>query len=151
MKKAAELRRHLSGHVPELKANPDKLVMFITRGAVACRAGSLSFQWAYDVEIIVTDYAGHPDALVVPILAWMSLHQPEQFQNSAVLDRIVRVEAELIDHERSDVQLTVSLTERVIVQAAAGGGWTANHCDDPPPDDMSGVAPWSLVADGEEL
>lgn len=49
---------------------------------VATGATSLSFEWQYPLSIGVIDFAGHPDQLVVPLLAWLRQHQPELFTNA---------------------------------------------------------------------
>lgn len=147
MKKAAELRRHLLESVADLGANPDRLIVRIPKGSIGCRAGSLSFAYAYDVEIIVTDFAAHADTLILPVLAWLAVQQPELLQADAPP---IAFEAEIVDHERADVQLTVALTERVVVRAL-DGALVATHCDETPPAD--GVPPpwWPLAADGTPL
>lgn len=151
MKKAAALRRYLTEHVQDLAENPDRLIVYIPKGRIACSAGSLSFQWAYDLEIVVTDFAGHADDLVVPLLSWLSVNQPEQLQNPATKDNLVRVEAEIIDHDKTDVLLAISVTESVIVSARDDGGWTVHHCSEPTPDDTGGTTPWSMLVNGVEL
>jgi hypothetical protein len=149
MRKAADLRDYLAGAVPSLEKNPDRLVVYIPKGAIACRAGSLSFEWRYDVEITVIEFADHPDTLIVPLLAWISLHQPDLLQNPERADSAIRFEAEVVDHDKADVQLTVSLSERVVVRAKADG-YDAVHCDDTAPDDI-GVIPWRLFIKGVEV
>ncbi len=150
MKKAAELRQYLTARVPELAKNPDKLIVYIPKGSIACSAGSLSFQWAYDLELTVTEFTGNPDQLVVPLLAWLSLNQPEQFQSPETKANLVRIEAEVIDHEKSDVQLTVTLTERVVVTGREDA-WQAIHCSEPAPDDLGGPTPWDMFAQGGKV
>lgn len=147
MKKATDLRQYLTAHVPELVRHPDKLIAYIPKGSIACRAGSLSFQWSYDIELTVTDFAGSPDELVVPLLAWLAINQQEQFQDPGRNDNLIRVEAEIIDHDKSDVQLTVTLTERVIVSGGLDR-WAVTHCGEPAIDDTGGVSPWNLFVNG---
>lgn len=147
MKKARDLRRHLLDSLPGLGKNPDRLLVFIEKGGIVCRAGSLGFQYGYELTLLFTDYAEHPDTLVVPLLAWIARHQPELLQKDG---DTFRFEAEIIDHERSDVQITLDLTERVIVRTDAAGQLVATHCDEPAPPDLGGPTAWQLYVNGIE-
>lgn len=149
MRKAADLRAHLAERVPCLKKDPDKLLMFISAGSIGCRAGSLSFVWRYEIEITVTDFADHADTLVIPLLDWVWRNQPSLLQGEKA-DDLMRFQAELIDHEKADVQFKLPLTENVIV-AKDGGKFVATHCAEPPLDDLAGPSPWRLFINGIEV
>lgn len=151
MKKANELRAWLHESVPALKKNPDRMTMYIPKGRIACRIGGLSFEWRYDLEITVEDYADHADTLVVPLLAWISTNQPDLLQNVESQTDVLRFEAEIVDHDRSDVRFTLPLTERVIVSQTAPGRFSANHCGEPDLPELGGVSPWRLFVKGDEI
>jgi hypothetical protein len=72
MEKPKQIREVLTSCVPHLKTNPDKLHIFIAPGNVeSTGASSLSFEWQYPLTIGVEDFAGHPDQIMVPLLAWL--------------------------------------------------------------------------------
>lgn len=151
MKKLADLRRHLEAAVPSLKKNPDRLYVYIEKGGIACRYGSLSFEYRYELKILVQDYTDHADSLVVPLLAWIAEHQPNLLLAGDQADNVIRIEAELIDHERTDIQLSIDgITERVIV-TADGERRIATHCEEPPLPDLGGTTPWQGFVNGAPI
>ena len=82
MLKPGSLRAHLTAALPELARDPEKLVVLARAGRTICTGtASLSFEYAYTLQVIVLDYAGHADAVVVPLLAWVARNQPELLDN----------------------------------------------------------------------
>ncbi|MDO8932867.1 MAG: phage tail protein [Rhodocyclaceae bacterium] len=151
MKKLREIRDHLVGAVPSLKKNPDRLHVYVEKGSIACRYGNLCFQYGYEVKIMVEDYADHADTLIIPLLAWIATNQPSLLLDGDQPDNVIRIEAEIIDHDKTDILLTIdNITERVIVTEAAGI-YTATHCAEPPMADLLGPTGWSMEAGGVEV
>ena len=72
MNKHESLRAHLLAAIPELKRNPDRLLVFIDNGSLRSTAApGLSFEYSYTLNLILTDFAGHPDAVAIPLFAWV--------------------------------------------------------------------------------
>ena len=72
MLKPDSLRRALTDAVTVLKTNPDMLRIFVDNGSIASTlATSLSFEKRYTLNVIVTDFTGDFDLLIVPVLAWL--------------------------------------------------------------------------------
>ena len=72
MWKLPSLRRLIEAAVPDLARDPERLIVIATDGqAVSTLAGGLSFEYRYTAAITILDYAGHTDALFVPVLAWV--------------------------------------------------------------------------------
>lgn len=70
MFKPKSLRDALTDAVPVLKANPEMLRVFIDSGKLASTlAVSLSFENQYTLNVIVTDFPGDIDLILVPIQA----------------------------------------------------------------------------------
>lgn len=153
MKKLRDLRAHLAATVPALEKDPDRLEIYIEKGDIACRFGSLSFEYRYKAHILVKDFADHADTLIVPLLAWISINQPDLLLDADKSDRPICFDAEILDHEKTDVLLMLDLTERVIVRAADDqpGHYTATHCDEPELPDLGGPAPWQIFINGVPL
>ena len=145
MIKPASLRAAIEAALPELKKNPDRLLVFIDQGGLRCTAAaSLSFEYSYTLQLIVTDYAEHADTIMVPVLAWVARNQPELLANPDRRDGI-RFEADLINHKSMDLAVSIQLTERVMVTTHDDGTHTAQHVPEPPLDPWEGVADtWSL-------
>lgn len=149
MKKPTELRAHLTQWVPDLAANPDKLHIFIERGAIATKLGAgLGYQYAYTVQIIITDFAEPADVLMVPLLVWLQTNQPDLLQDPVRRDKAIAFEAEIIDHKTIDIALTLDLTERVLVSAVIGG-YECTHLGEPQLPDLTGGHPWQVFLQGE--
>ena len=78
MNKPGQVRDLLTKAVPELNRNPESLHIFVENGNInATGAGlNLSFEYQFELLILITDYAGHADSLIVPLLAWCRDNQP---------------------------------------------------------------------------
>lgn len=150
MKKPVGLRAHLQQWVPDLAQHPDKLHMFINKGRVSSQLGAnLSYEQHYQLEIIVTDFGEPTDVLNIPLLIWISEHQPDILLSPDTKARAIEFEAEIIDADKVDIRITLELSERVIVQPAAAGGYTCTHVDEPPLPDLTGPTLWQIYLKGE--
>jgi len=132
MNKPDSLRTHLLATIAELKHNPDRLLIFIDNGKVRCTAAaSLSFEYSFDLQIILTDFAGHPDSVMLPLLGWLSVHQSELLENLSKSADGIRFEADILDNSKVDMSLTLPLTERVVVGKDEEGNITIRHPGEP--------------------
>lgn len=151
MIKPASLRAWITARVPCLASHPDNLHVFVDKGRVVCKAGSTaSYEYRYTLSLVVTDYTDSPDALVVPILAWLAVHQPDTFQDPTRLANAIAIEAEILGHDAVDLELRIDLSERVVV-LPAGSGWTCDHKDEPQLPDLGGQTGWQLFANGLDV
>lgn len=138
MLKPGHLHAHLLAASPELRTNPDKVIVLVKSGQiVAAAAGSLSFEYRYTLNIVLLDYSGHADALIVPVLEWLQTHQIELFDNPDLREKSFRFEAEFLNKHTVDLSLELDLTERVIVALAnptsvqTATRYTITHIDEP--------------------
>lgn len=138
MRKAIELREYLTRHNHFLSENPDRLHVFVDQGNVLSTASrSLSHEYRFTLTIVVTEYAGTPDALMLPLLAWIRIKQPDLLANPARRDSAISFDVELLDHGAADLEIKIPLTEQVIVRKASEGeGMVAIHADEPLDPDM---------------
>ncbi|MFC3549457.1 phage tail protein [Lysobacter cavernae] len=149
MIKPDSLRAHITTAVPELARDPDRLLIFIERGSlVATYAPGLSFEYRYTLSLIVTDFAGHPDAVMVPLLVWLSRHQPELLANPDRREQI-GFEAELLANDKVDLEIKVPLTERVGVHPRDGGGYDIEHYPEPELEVAFPPGRWDVYLKGE--
>jgi len=137
MKKVDALRDLLVRAVPALAADPSKLAIFVDRGRVGARMGNLSFEYRYTVNLVLLDYAGDQDAVIVPIIAWIAEHQPELLQRQD--SEPFGFESEWLAQDKQDLSITIDLTERVVVQRVAGGVTTEHLADTLPHDSFPGA------------
>lgn len=149
MNKPNSLKQHLIAAVPELRGNPEKVVVFIDQGRIrSTTAPGLSFEYSYTLNLILTDYAGHPDAVAVPLLAWLLINQPDLMQNLEKAKDAIQFEADILADDLVDLSITLPLTERVIVKRQEGAAHSIQHAPEPPLTDHWPVTTMQLYADG---
>ncbi|QMV75028.1 phage tail protein [Comamonas piscis] len=131
MWKLQSLRTLIEAAVPDLKANPENLVVLASGGrAVSAMGKSLSFEYAYTIDVTVLDFTGHTDALFVPLIAWLRVHQPELLLNPTTQATGLQFQVELLNTAGADIGIRVPVTERVIVTPDPGHP-TRLICDHP--------------------
>lgn len=129
MRKPNELRTWLLASVRDLACNPEKLQIYIDEGNLNTHLQtSLHFEYAYTLNLIVTDFADDPDCLLVPLLAWLKAAQPEMAEDA------IKFEADVLDHGKVDLSITLPLTERVLVNQNNQGNYHTEHPPEPVPD-----------------
>jgi hypothetical protein len=154
MNKPESLRKHLLDSIPELRHNPDRLHVFIDNGTMRSTAApGLSFEYAYTLNLILTDFAGHPDAVAIPLFAWVLVNQRELMENLERSKDAIAFEADVLDNSKVDLSIKLPLTERVIVKRQDDGKLVVSHPAEPIVDDeqftVAGVT--VMTTDGEFL
>lgn len=135
MRKASDLRRWLMACVPALKSDPDKLQIYLDAGTIATRAGAdLSFEYRFTLSVLICDYAGEADEIVVPLLAWIEREQPDLLRRSGS-DEAFRFEAEILDASRVDLLFAIEVSEPVLAKRK-DDGFEVTH---PPTPRLEGV------------
>lgn len=146
MIKPDSLRAALTLAMPELHRSPERLLVFIDEGSIAASfAPGFSFEWRYTLNLIFTDFAGDPDAVIVPLLLWLRINQSELLANP---DRFgeIKFEADVLANDKLDLSIKIPLTERVGVHPVAGG-LTTLHYPEPPNDAAPELPaePWRVL------
>lgn len=132
MLKPAQLREALTRSVPLLQSSPDCLNMFIDHGRiVSTLAASLSFEYQYQLNLVITDYAGDIDLIVVPVLAWLREHQPDIMATQERRNTGFTYKADVISDTLCDISIDLQLTERVLVKQVEGA-LHVDHVPEPP-------------------
>ncbi|MGD8174786.1 phage tail protein [Marinimicrobium sp. ARAG 43.8] len=145
MKKLNDLRDYLMQRVPSLKRDPDRLLTFVEDGRIIFHPGNnYSHQYRLPARIIVTDWAGNVDDIVLPLLEWISVREP-----GFNPEEILRFESEILDKEKVDLAFTVQLTERVVVTFQEGQR-TITHILPEPAMQMNADASWELTTSGPD-
>jgi len=134
MIKPGSLRTALLQHLPDIANDPQKLLIFAERGRVITTgAAGDSWEYAYQLTVILQDYAGDMNALTATVLRWLAKAQPDLLLSPEAMRNAVRFEAELMTNELADVQFQLDVTEAVI-----GSGGAFQH-PAPPPSDPTGL------------
>lgn len=120
MNKPAALREYLRRCIPQLATDPQQLKIFVERGNIVSRSGqSLSFEYRFTLRLVFLDFVGSLDLLAIPLLAWLTTHQPDLLQNKETSSKALRFEVEPLAHDKSDIVVEIDLTESVIVREDA--------------------------------
>lgn len=145
MIKLQSLRQHLLASIPELKRNPEQLHTFVNDGKIKfARGTNLSHQYTVDAQIIITDYSGSLDTVMIPLLQWLNSYQPD-----LVEDEAVQIEAEILNNTHWDLALTVRLTERVVAKVdCQTGRIDSEHRMPEYPIDACPAKSWQLYVKG---
>lgn len=115
MNKPNRLREALIRGLPDLALDPQKLLIFAERGTVvATGEPGESWEYAYQLTVIVQDFAGDMDALTATVLRWLAAEQADLLLSAESRRNGVRFEAELMTTELADVQFQLDITEPVI-------------------------------------
>lgn len=132
MNKPGSLRKHLLSHIGELRNDPDRMLTFIDHGKIRCTtAAGLSFEYGYNLQLIITDFAGHPDTVMIPLLDWLRTNQHELLANHDSNKDAIQFDADIMANDLVDLSITLPLTERVIVKKLVNGTVSVTHPDEP--------------------
>jgi P2 phage tail completion protein R (GpR) len=135
MNKATTFRRAIAGAVPELNADPDKLLVFVDAGhVIATAAPSLSFEYQYTLNAIITDFAGDADAVFVALIEWIQRNQSDLLANPDTRETGISFEVDHLTQTTCDLSIQLKLTETVIVATAADGTRKITHVDEHVPE-----------------
>ncbi|WP_213993913.1 phage tail protein [Sodalis sp. dw_96] len=121
MLKPKQLRQALTNSLPLLQNNPDNLHLFIDHGRiVSTLAPSLSFEYQYQLNVVITDYAGDADLIMMPVLAWLRENQPDMMATEHKRNTGFTFKVDVLSDTLSDISIDLQLTERVIVKEENG-------------------------------
>lgn len=149
MIKPQKLREQLSTIIPYFKNNPEQLQLFYSNGKVrATGANSLSYEYSYDLEIIVTDFPDHPDLLFVPIMDFVRKQQAELIYNPDNKNKVT-FEIDPNNHETHDIFIKIPLTERVIV-TQENNQYSVTHAEEPQMQDWQEMTSLTIFVKGEK-
>ena len=121
MYKPKSLRKALTDAVPDLARNPEMMRIFIDNGKLASTlAASLSFENQYTLNVVVTDFTGDIELLLVPIQAWLRIHQADIMTTDEGRKKGFTYFADINDNDSADISISLMLTERTIVREDGG-------------------------------
>lgn len=131
MKKPASLRAVIEATVPDLKENPDRLIMWIDQGSVASpMTASLNFAYSYRLKILILGYAGKQIPVAIAILYWLRINQPDLLQPGK---SAFNFEADFNDNKSVDLEIDLQLTEQVVGVPDEDGLLDLDYLPEPDP------------------
>lgn len=117
MYKPKSLRKALTDAVPDLARNPEMMRIFIDNGKLASTlAASLSFENQYTLNVVVTDFTGDIELLLVPINAWLRIHQADIMTTDEGRKKGFTYFADINNGDSIDISISLMLIERTIVK-----------------------------------
>lgn len=150
MIKPERLRSLIVQTVPYFAQNPDQLQLFYANGNIhATGAASLSYQYHYDLEIVVTDFPNHPDLLFVPIMEFVREQQSELLYNPDNQQKI-QFDIDPNNNQTYDIFIKIPLTERVVV-SQTGEAYQVHHAAEPQPTDWQPIEKLTIFVKGEKV
>ncbi|MDJ0031430.1 phage tail protein [Pantoea ananatis] len=121
MNKPQSLREALNSAVAYLQENPDRLHLFVDRGSlVATSAASVSWEYRYTLNVIITDFTGDQNLLMAAVMYWLRTNQPDALQNPTERDQLCTFEVDVLGNGACDISINLKLTERVIAEEVSG-------------------------------
>ena len=146
MKKPDSLRSHILAAVKELQRDPERMLIFTDKGNVRCTGASgLSFEYVYDLNFILTEYAGELDAVMIPLLDWVRINQSELIMNLEKSKEAFKFETVILNNNTVDLSLTFPLTERVIVKRKDDGTLDVTFPEEPQHEDLLDTRSMQLI------
>ena len=148
MLKPDSLRKALTDAVPVLRSNPDMLRLFIDNGKISSTlAASLSFEKQYTLNVVVTDFTGDFDLLLVPVLAWLREQQPDIMTTDEGRKKGFTWYADINNDSSFDISMSLLLTERTVVKAVDNALHVENIPEPEPPEPVT--RPVEMYINGE--
>ena len=142
MQKPTSLRKALMAALPELRNQPDRLVIWIEDGAVRARqTADHGFAFEYPLSVLLRETSTDIAIVAHAINRWLRLNQPSLLTAG---DRdTFKFETDILDNGTADILLTVDLVETVKVTAQEDGSWSIDYLPEPDPmfDDDQPVLP----------
>lgn len=121
MNKPQSLREALNSAIPYLQQNPDRFHLFVDKGAsVGTAAASLSWEYRYTLNVIITDFTGDQNLLMAAVMYWLRTNQPDALQNPNEREQLCTFEVDILGNGVCDISINLKLTERVIAEEVNG-------------------------------
>lgn len=132
MHKQASLKKVLTDAIPGVAKNPEMMRIFADEGSIdATIAASLSFVKRYTLNVIVTDYTGDIDYILVPVLKWVRTHQSDIMATTEGQKRGFTWFADINNDSSIDISISLRLTERTIVRETDDGALHVSYAPEP--------------------
>ncbi|CAJ8346016.1 bacteriophage tail completion protein R [Burkholderia pseudomallei] len=131
MNKPNSLRAALVAALPQLSASPDQLLVFVNEGRIeATGTRTAPFDYEYECEIIIRDFVGSADDVMIAVVEWARSNQPDLVTNRDERRDGMTFVADILSNNAVDLGLKVKLSESVVVGTDEAGNRTVEHIDD---------------------
>ena len=123
MRKHNSFREALVAALPVLAREKDRLAVWIDRGTIAVRLGTVDqdgntgFEYRYRLNAILLDFADEPTKVFATAVEWLRAQQPELLLKREN-DEAFSFEVEVLDDRKVDIQIQIDLNEAVDIGPA---------------------------------
>ena len=118
---------------------------------MANATASLSFEYRFRLNLIVTDYAGDADAIMVALIVCLKVHQLDLLANKERRKHGIAFEVDFNNHETVGISIKLDLTERVVVKRGDAGRRDIQHLSEIQATPAYDEAFWALYASDKLL
>lgn len=131
MNKPNSLRSALVAALAQLAAAPDQISVFINDGTIAATGTRTpSFEYRYECEILIRDFIGSADDVMIAVIEWVRENQPDLVTNPDERREGMTFIADILSNNAVDLAIKLKLTESVVVGTDEQGRRTVAHVDD---------------------
>lgn len=156
MRKADLLRAAIRDNCEWCRINPESLLVSVSKAQIVASGElSASYEYRYTLEVLLMDFPGEPDEIIIPILVWARKNQPELIFNPDTRNSGITMEAQLLNTDEmgqkitpvADILFSVKATEAVIVTLDPEGKPIPTHRDEPDYSSLYGISEtaWDVV------
>lgn len=132
MEKPDSLRAAITEALPDLGRDSERLLLWVDQGRIrAPMTPDRGFAYAYKLNLVVTDFTGHPSIVALIINDWLRVNQPDLL--SADPGSGYSFSADILDSQTVDITFELDLTEQVVLVARGDGGFDLQHLAEPDP------------------
>lgn len=142
MQKPASLRAALTAAIPEIRDQPDRLVIWVEDGAVRARQTEThGFAFDYPLSVLLREVSTDIAIVALAINRWLRRHQPNLLAGGA--GDSYKFETDVLDNKTADILFTIDLCENVAVEPQPDGSWSIDYLVEPDPlfDDAQPMLP----------
>lgn len=139
MNKINTLRTALQAALPELKADPARLRMWIERGEAQSRqTATRGFAFAYQLNILIIEFATDIAVLALALFDWLRVNQPDLLAPGATG---FSFDVDILDNETADVLVQLNIAQNISAAPQPDGSTLLTYLDEPDPlfDDFLGA------------
>ena len=132
MQKPASLRAALTAAIPEIRDQPDRLVIWVEDGAVRARqTETQGFAFQYPLSVLLRELSTDIAIVALAINRWLRRHQPDLLAGGA--GDSYKFETDVLDNMTADILFTIDLCENVAVEPQPDGSWSIDYLVEPDP------------------
>lgn len=142
MQKPASLRAALTAAIPEIRDQPDRLVIWVEDGAVRARQTEThGFAFEYPLSVLLREVSTDIAIVALAINRWLRRHQSNLLAGGS--GDSYKFETDVLDNATADILFTIDLCENVAVEPQPDGSWSIDYQVEPDPlfDDAQPMLP----------